>query len=175
MKKIDFAEKYVLLLSKSFNDGWLKTYKGMVFEDNVIIQKITLLHPNHYKELAKLTNLNSLGISARQFSIQGKRTFPEIREKTRCASKLFWGYDCPFSDIQMVSDHAFPYSMGGPTNNSHNKRILCKWHNMIKANDIHNYPWEALFKEYKYYENNNLIHWIDEQLNKIIKEFNVKI
>ena len=85
-----------------------------------------------------------------------------------------WGYECPFPKSEKVLDHEFPYSLGGPTNNAFNKRILCKWHNMIKANDIHNYPWEKIFDEYNYYSKNDMRHWIDEQIDKIQYELNTK-
>ena len=60
----------------------------------------------------------------------------------KCRSMLLWGYECPFEDInQLAADHCFPYSLGGPTLAT-NKIYLCKWHNQIKAGDIHIFPWE---------------------------------
>ena len=45
---------------------------------------------------------------------------------------------------------------------------------MVKSNDIHCYDWDNLFKDYEISQKvKDDIHWLDEQINKIITIFNL--
>ncbi len=171
--RIEISKKYVNHLSVSFIVGWEKCRKSLETEKDtyeLILKKLALLHPEHYYLILKTETSR---INSKIELIQGNRSFPQIDDTEKCQSEELWGYICPFTIENKVQDHEFPYSLGGPTNKAFNRRILCRWHNMIKANDIHNYPWEKLFNQYEYYIKTNRVHWVDEQLNKIIKEFNL--
>lgn len=152
-----------------------KTFTKKKIEKS-IIAKLAILHPQNFeKHLGKPISKDK--ITQLQKEIQGPRSFMTQRNNrnmNQCQSLDMWGYECPFPESDKALDHEFPYSLGGPTNNAFNMRILCKWHNMIKANDIHNYPWEKLFDEYNYYSKNDMRHWIDEQIDKIQHELNTK-
>ena len=172
----EWAMKYVEFLAQSFELGWLKFAKthgeGLNFEEKIIF-KLTLLHPEHYFNLSG-GKIDKSTFKKKQLDIQGKRLFPKASIKNNCECQKFWGYPCPFPNTVLYADHDFPYSLGGPTHNALNKKYLCRWHNMVKSNDIHVYDWKGLFNDYKYhFENEGLEHWIDQQLKKIIYYFNL--
>jgi len=160
------SEKYIRFLSDSFNIGWEKQYqkinKKISIEDELVL-KLTLIHPFHLKDL--IPDINKRKI--KQLQIQGKRIF-DTKVFKKCESEKFWGYQCPFPNDNLVADHAFPYSLGGPTKGV-NLRCLCKWHNMVKSNDIHCYPWEDLVKCYT----NNKEHWINNQIDVFVQKCNI--
>jgi hypothetical protein len=58
-----------------------------------------------------------------------------------CSCSLIWGYPCHLTRPQVVADHVFPYSFGGPSTGD-NKIFLCGLHNSVKGADIHLFPWE---------------------------------
>jgi hypothetical protein len=124
--------------------------------------KIALLHPNHFQFIG----ITGTEINKIQEKIQGKRSFTSGHVSFKCSSIEIWGYECPFQNEILVLDHDYPYSFGGPTDNAFNKRTLCRWHNMIKGNDIHFYNWNQLFENYLESINNQRKHWIDLQLEK---------
>lgn len=170
-----YAALYVKLLSESINIGWInfeEKYNSIKPDIEIlIISKLVLLHPKHYEELLSLQQ-SKLSIEYKINNIQGKRSFARTDITESCESKYIWGYDCPFTNEPKAFDHDFPYSLGGPTKDF-NKRVLCRWHNMIKANDIHNYNWIKIFKEYNYYKQDNRVHWIDSQIQIIKTAFNI--
>ena len=169
------AAQYVKLLSESIYIGWVnfeKKYESISFDnETLIISKLVLLHPIHFEELSNQQQ-SKLSIESKIINIQGNRSFSRSEIIVNCQSKQIWGYECPFINEPKVLDHDFPYSLGGPTR-EHNKRILCRWHNMIKANDIHNYNWQKIFKDYNFYKLQKREHWIDSQVLKIKKIFNI--
>tara|TARA_B100001250_G_scaffold362836_1_gene341798 strand:+ start:872 stop:1438 length:567 start_codon:yes stop_codon:yes gene_type:complete len=168
------SEKYITFLSESFNIGWQNTFKkinkDLPIEDFVLL-KLILIHPSHISSFFAIKTKPQ--INSKQQQIQGKRIFTENLYK-ECESERFWGYKCPFQEKDLVADHAFPYSLGGPTKGA-NLRCLCKWHNMIKANDIHCYPWEDLIKDYQNKIEHNMTHWIDNQFDVFVRECNITI
>ena len=173
------SRKYVEYLSQSFSKTWKVSHdelKNINNKNDFILSKLALIHPQHYYslfpqniQLSKVEDYFNLKIE----KIQGKRSFSYRMTNEKCQSETLWGYSCPLTTETLASDHLFPFSFGGPTNNAINRKTLCRWHNMIKSNDIHCYPWEILFEQYEYYQNGNRLHWIDEQLTKILKEFNL--
>lgn len=172
MNRYVFACEYLKKLNAITTVGWknhLNNLNGQNNEDE-IIHKISLLNPSMYKFINAIRESEFNQI---QLRVQGNRTFQQRPFENKCESKTLWGYDCPIDSSVIVYDHDFPYSLGGPTNEAYNQRLLCRWHNMVKSNDIHNYDWEALFIEYKYFRDQSRSHWIDEQLEKIKHEFNI--
>lgn len=160
---IDYYEKNCIV----------KTFTKKEIEKS-ITAKLAILHPQNFeKVLGK--RINKDRFTQLQKEIQGPRNFMSQKNNINtCQSMDMWGYECPFPKSDKVLDHEFPYSLGGPTNNAFNKKILCHWHNMIKANDIHNYPWGKLFDEYDYYHKNKMQHWIDEQIENIQRHLNTR-
>jgi hypothetical protein len=175
---LNFDERYRLTLTYLENlklitvFGWKEHLNNLdnFSEEEYVIHKISLINPSNYKLIDKTREHEFDKIQER---IQGPRIFKRFPELKKCESNGIWGYCCPLESKNIVYDHDFPYSLGGPTNYAYNRRILCKWHNMVKSNDIHNFDWNALFDEYKYNKSILRPHWIDEQLKKIIFEFNL--
>jgi hypothetical protein len=172
---ISLTKKYLVFLRESLTIGW-KEYHDYLMQieskQDCILGKLALLHPDHYKKLNP--KLDKAGLALVQDKIQGKRTFNYSINYQKCSSIELWGYECPLHDEPLVWDHDFPYSFGGTTDNTGNKRLLCRWHNMIKGNDIHIYNWLKLVDDYHQFQRDNgRIHWIDLQIEKIIKEFNL--
>jgi len=171
-----YVIQYVTLLAESIENGRVAfelKYSSRNIEDKIfIISKLVLLHPQHFNKLLKIQQSKST-LESKLLKIQGPRNFEKTSLNSECQSKEIWGYDCPFKHEPKVLDHNFPYSMGGPTHPAYNKRILCRWHNMIKSNDIHNFNFEGLFIEYQMHTQNERKHWLDIQLEKITKEFNL--
>ena len=79
-----------------------------------------------------------------QEELQGGRRFQgtEMARFDPCEAERLWGYPCDLEpDGRIEFDHAFPYSLGGPTVGA-NRLGLCPVHNAGKAGDIHLFPWE---------------------------------
>ncbi len=168
------SKKYLSYLVDSFEKGWKYSYDRHTHHSNdedIVLSKLVLLHPKHLNLI--LPELLKNEIDKIQIRIQGKRNFSSFTNGKACSANEIWGYDCPFSNETLVMDHDFPYSMGGPTDNAYNKKILCRWHNMIKGNDIHTFNWQKLIEDYKYSQLNNRTHWIDSQLLQIKNELNL--
>ena len=167
----DYTCIYLEKLNVISQIGWRKHRDVLInlSGEEYVIHKLSLLNPSMYEyiDISKSKQFDKI-----QECVQGPRSFKKTPMKRKCESKDLWGYDCPFNSNFFAFDHDFPYSLGGPTNEAFNKRILCKWHNMVKSNDIHNFDWKGLFEEYFYYQSQKRIHWIDEQLNKLAFEFN---
>lgn len=174
VNNVILTNKYLVCLRDSLSIGWKTCYDNLSeFEnkEDYILGKLVLLHPEHFKKLKP--NIDKNKFTLLQEKIQGNRSFNYLINHQNCSSIELWGYECPLHNEPLVWDHDFPYSFGGTTDNVNNKRLLCRWHNMIKGNDIHTYDWEALFIEFRYSSDNNCTHWIDEQLMKIKHEFNI--
>ena len=169
---------YIDYLVKCGEIGWLefKSYSDELNQKNLIIAKLALLHPSHFKKMRLIGNINNKKshLEKLQKQIQGERTYKKHPRGKNCQSKIIWGYECQFDNRHLVYDHKYPYSFGGPTDNANNRLILCHWHNMVKSNDIHCYDWDNLFKDYEVSRKiKDDIHWLDEQINKIITVFNL--
>ena len=172
-KNIQYSKRYLQFLIMTFNEGWIASYNQIESQLNIedsILLKISLLHPYHFN----LNELNGVELTKLQEKIQGRRSFLNTNSGAKCSSNEIWGYDCPFSHEILVLDHDFPYSLGGPTDNAYNKRILCRWHNMIKGNDIHTYNWSNLFEDYLDLKITKRKHWVDIQIEKLEVEFKYK-
>ena len=174
VNNVILTNKYLVCLRDSLSIGW-KTYYDNLSEfenkEDYILGKLVLLHPEHFKKLKP--NIDKNKFTLLQEKIQGNRSFNYSINHQNCSSIELWGYECPLHNEPLVWDHDFPYSFGGTTDNANNKRLLCRWHNMIKGNDIHTYKWEKLIKDYQYSNEYRSIHWIDLQIEKIKKEFNL--
>ena len=172
LSNIEYTKVYLLYLIKSFNDGWITFFSNLKQQSNIeelILMKMSLLHPYHLQS----KELNGIEFREIQEKIQGRRAFLTNPITDKCSSFEIWGYECPFTHETLVLDHDFPYSLGGPTDNAYNKRILCRWHNMIKGNDIHTYNWKKLINDYKDLRQIETKHWVDLQLEKIKLEFKI--
>lgn len=172
--RFEVAQRYLLKLVECNQRGWQNSYnsiKGKEYTEDVVLTKLALLHPMLYLSLLpeerhnKATNF--------QEKIQGKRIFTLPSKEIKCSGIELWGYECPLLSEPLVMDHDFPYSLGGPTDNALNKRVLCRWHNMIKGSDIHIFNWEKLFADIRFSHINKRPHWIEQQLDKIIYEANL--
>ena len=132
-RRIEHARLYLVALEASFRLDWLERYQAYTEGRLSLVEAIALVHPEHYGHLDP------------ESAIRGPRSFtPEIGlAGVKCGVELFWGYACGHSlEGQVVGDHIFPYSLGGPTVGS-NKVHLCVLHNQMKSNDVHVFPWET--------------------------------
>jgi len=133
--RINAAANYLSALDLSLREGWRKNYQSLDnkrFSENITyIEAMALLHPWHFEEIPEILNLRG----ARSFSQDIMRGIGE------CNSEYIWGYKCPFESEILAADHLFPYSLGGCTI-TENKIYLCRFHNQMKSNDIHLFPWE---------------------------------
>jgi hypothetical protein len=164
--KIQYTKKYLVFLTKSFEVGWKvfsQNIDNLQHVEDSILMKIALLHPDHLHKIGFIGDR----LTKQQEIIQGRRSFTNNDVRANCSSIDIWGYDCPLHHEILVLDHDFPYSFGGPTDNAFNKRVLCRWHNMIKGNDIHTYNWSKLFEDYQYLKSCRRKHWVDLQYEKV--------
>jgi hypothetical protein len=124
--------KYLRGYQASLKPGfdWVESYART---DTSWIEKLPLIHPDHYTEFVEKGTVDPRG------------SFPRDEEGLQpCQSKLLWGYDCPFvdgDDGAPQQDHLFPFNCGGPSWGN-NMRWLCRYHNSMKSCDLHIYPWE---------------------------------
>jgi 5-methylcytosine-specific restriction endonuclease McrA len=88
-----------------------------------------------------------------------RRELPGIR--CNCELERIWDYKCnnPLGCDDIQYDHLWPYALGGATNVD-NLIALCPFHNFIKLNDYHWFPFES-FSE--------LPSWVVEQVMAIRK------
>lgn len=138
--RIGRAHEYLCALAASFERPWAEAVRqARAGEDWLPL--LALAHPDHYKECERY--LREYHVQ-RICPVRGARSFEmEVGLDTlACAAERIWGYACPIArSDKPAADHLFPFSLGGPTLAS-NKVHLCRWHNQIKAADIHVYPWE---------------------------------
>ena len=117
-----------------------------------------MVHPDFIRSIHLPSHVNHDALIR---DIQGYRSFKQ--ENGKCQSKLIWGYECPIHSLLCHGDHLFPYSMGGPTISA-NKLLLCRYHNMVKATDIHLFPWE---------EKENRLIWLDSHIKNIANRISI--
>jgi hypothetical protein len=158
--RIDTAKIYLERLNNNLSKGWLNIYQDYLEGKIDDIDKITMIHPDFIKSIHLPVYITHSAIIE---NIQGKRLFK--KENGTCQSKLIWGYECSFGDSTCHGDHLFPYSMGGPTISA-NKLLLCSYHNMVKATDIHLFPWE---------ERLNRFSWVDNHVQNIMNSVSIYI
>ena len=132
--RINSARAYVteLQISHSFiASEWLEQYELHRLGHLPVERTMALLHPEHHGELFR-----------GEPDPRGARSFAAAEFAEACQSEWIWGYKCPLTPTtRTVADHIFPYSLGGATA-AGNRITLCRWHNQVKAADIHFYPWE---------------------------------
>ncbi len=132
--RISTAHSYLSYLANWGSKTWFDQYSEYKANKLSWTNAMVLIHPMHYE------NHRDAG------SVRGAREFskePSYSQLT-CYAHLVWGYNCDLrlsTNIGIQADHAFPYSLGGPTN-SDNKLYLCDLHNRYKAHDVHLYTWE---------------------------------
>jgi hypothetical protein len=174
LSKVNYTKEYLECLVFGYNNGFIgllhriKSSKSLREET---LFKLVLLHPAIY--LPVVSKKTAATPTEIQELIQGKRAFSSSFHETICSSKELWGYDCPLFSEPLVLDHDFPYSLGGATDSAMNKRVLCRWHNMLKGNDIHVYDWKKLFEDVTYYKQIGREHWIDKQFTQILYQANL--
>ena len=145
---------YLRALEQLIRFSWIDSFKHFTGGELDIFSRLAMLHPIHLDDIGLPSYMERNNVMAR---VQESRCFTGPGNGS-CQSNLLWGYDCPFTDAPMHQDHLFPYSLGGPTTGA-NRVILCRFHNMVKTNDIHCYPWE-----------NTEIYcepWVDAQIHKL--------
>ena len=134
VQRVRFASLYLEALQKTLQVGWNEIYNQK--ENLKLYQKLTLIHPDV---------LSEVGLTENQINkFRGTNKFDRDNISTRkCASDKIWGYECNLTsnEQEIEQDHLFPYSLGGPTIKQ-NRIFLCRYHNQLKGNDIHLYPWE---------------------------------
>jgi len=135
--RIDCGQNYAIALAEYLGGDWLNGYRKFAMGGMVIWEKFALIHPLHAGERGDPSCRKKAWDS-----VQGLSTFvPKRTTNARCQADVVWGYPCPITGENMEQDHLFPHSLGGVTK-EHNRIWLCRYHNMLKGNDVHCYPWE---------------------------------
>lgn len=145
------ASQYLGYLQDSLQLGW-KAYCDSSSEQP--LRMLALLHPEHISNLDLPSHKNVSQITQ---DVQGPRSFPSGIAAEKCKAHLIWGYNCSL-DGELQQDHLFPYSLGGPTYGG-NRITLCRYHNMVKSNDIHCFPWEGF--------DTWIAPWLENQVRKL--------
>ena len=132
--RISEAERYLEQLESNgrIATDWL-LYRADAEARRDLVSALTLIYSHNWP------------VPALRQNVQGPRAFrtPIIHATRMCSASEYWGVPCK-SDTRSegaVADHAWPYSLGGPTVPG-NIAWLCPRHNRIKGMDIHFYPWE---------------------------------
>ena len=132
-KRVEAGQEYFRFLPQALSTKWIDLLEAHRRAVLSVPQSLTLLHPLHFAEY--VSNIEQV-LGPRSFSSE------QGASSLSCAALYIWGYQCPISDNPpLCADHAFPYSLGGPTIGA-NKRYLCTLHNQMKSNDIHFFSWE---------------------------------
>jgi len=150
------GRKYTIALADQLGLDWLESYHTFASGEMEIWEKFALLHPDHNSEHGE----SSIRIMAWD-KLRGPNCFPPKGSPVvGCEAVIVWGYQCPNISENLEQDHLFPYSLGGITSD-HNRIWLCRYHNMLKGNDVHCYPWE---------EAANRAAWVDRHIAAIHKK-----
>jgi hypothetical protein len=129
-ERIDTCREYLAALKELEDCDWGHEYALHKGGNKSLVEAMALIHPSHYEGRILADD------------VRGDRTFPPLRSSAgvRCGADVVWGYSC--AETQgFAADHLFPYSLGGPTEST-NRVTLCTFHNQLKGNDVHAYPWE---------------------------------
>lgn len=148
-QRIQTAERYLELIDAGFVGSWHDAYRDVLVSGDLVLG-LALIHPEYWSG------------SAAERALLGPREFrvPTLRGTRNCASADYWGAPCPSAgreDVEIVADHAWPFSLGGPTVVG-NIRWLCRRHNAVKSSDVHLYPWEGLWPG-----------WLSDHLRKVAR------
>lgn len=147
--RIEAAERYLELLDKGFAGSWHDARRHALVSGDLVLA-MSLVHPEHWRDQRSGQEI----LGPREF-----RT-PVLLGTRYCAAADYWGVACASigrREVEIVADHAWPYSLGGPTEVG-NIRWLCRRHNAAKSSDVHLYPWGSLWPD-----------WLDRQLEKIAR------
>jgi hypothetical protein len=147
--RIDSAEKYLRIIDEPLPGYWSDLFQEAFIRRDLQLA-LALIHPRHWED-----------ISQRRV-VLGERAFntPTLRGTQYCCAEDYWGVPCATRtdrNAVIVADHAWPYSLGGPTNVA-NIRWLCGRHNAAKSSDVHLYPWEFPMPD-----------WLPSQLQRVKK------
>lgn len=147
--RIEAAERYLELIDIGIGGSWHDARRQALVSGDLVMA-MSLLHPEHWRD--QRTERKILG--PREF-----RT-PVLLGTRYCAAADYWGVECATlrrGEVEIVADHAWPYSLGGPTEVG-NIRWLCRRHNAAKSSDVHLFPWESLWPD-----------WLNRQLDKLAR------
>lgn len=141
------ARIFLSTLVKYSKLEWTELYEMYLSGELKLEELMCLVHPVHFRDRVS------------QNVIQGVRKFASesCLSTMQCQSSKIWGYACESVNDgnQLVADHYYPYSLGGPTTAA-NKLYLCRFHNELKTCDIHIFPWE-----------NGEPSWLRSQIDRI--------
>lgn len=137
--RAEVGRKYLKAVEWSISIGWSDAYNDSKCDD-AWFRRMALIHPDHYRFFEEYEQRKRAANGV--CPIRGRRNFESDAGSLECQSNIVWGYVCDLEQYQIVNDHQFPYSLGGPTLAS-NKIYLCKLHNALKAADIHFFKWEC--------------------------------
>jgi len=146
-RRIVTAERYLALIDEGRAGTWHEAKLEALASSDLVLA-MTLVHPQFWSDWKKSTEV----LGPREFRV------PNLVGTRYCAAADYWGVECASQrrlDAEIVADHAWPYSLGGPTVVG-NIRWLCRRHNSVKSSDVHLYPWEGLWPD-----------WLNEQLAKL--------
>lgn len=142
--RVDGGRSYFVELSKSFETSWDAGYERWRKSQDLALG-LALIHPEWWLDV-----LNG------RPDIRGPRKFAHSIRDGDCQSGFIWDYACDNSKIEL--DHAFPYSLGGPTI-ANNALSLCYRHNRIKGHDVHLLPWDQ--------PSTPCFSWVADQVAKV--------
>lgn len=138
--RVNYAHRYFDFLAKSVGMSWIDKLGLVESSTNYGLPEVlVLIQPKHYAEL-KIPDP------------RGPTSFGSRTAHASCRSKEIWGYGCPFTEVEIHTDHLFPYSRGGLTHYM-NAMHLCSFHNTLKFTDIHLIPWEKMVADRAWIEN----------------------
>lgn len=144
--RISEAERYLALALEDYGGKW-ELYRADAEARADVALALALIHPDNWPGQAD------------QQRVQGSRAFRArmIHGTRLCNAVDYWGVTCNTDTSRegAIADHAWPYSLGGPTDVA-NIVWLCRRHNQIKAADIHFYPWELGWPD-----------WLSTQLKRV--------
>lgn len=137
--RIATAEHYLALVDSDLDSTWNDLSTEALIRQDLPLA-LALCHPQHWEHHIRFE------------ALLGPRSFrtPTLSGTRLCSAADYWGVDCGTlkrRQVDIVADHAWPYSLGGPTHVA-NIRWLCRRHNAAKSSDIHFYPWEGLWPEW---------------------------
>ena len=147
--RIATAERYLELIDSPLHGDWIDL-RSYALASRDLPTALALVHPDHWSEHAQARAI----LGPREFRAQ------TLRGTRFCSSADYWGAPCrrrDNPDAVVVADHAWPYSLGGPTVQD-NIRWLCRRHNAAKSSDIHLYPWDGLWPT-----------WLDALLDRVAR------
>jgi len=138
-QRIVEGERYLALIDEGLSGSWHDARRQALTSGDLVLA-LSLVHPEHWKDFRTAQQM----LGPREF-----RTF-NMAGTRWCAAADYWGIECSTrrrSDVAIVADHSWPYSLGGPTVVG-NIRWLCRRHNAVKSADVHLFPWDGLWPDW---------------------------